>query len=244
MEELLPRLIEKVENRYYGKYRAFVVDNADPENRGRLRLRIPSVLGNDVVSGWALPCAPYGGAADQGLFFIPEIDAGVWVEFEGGDLDYPIWVGCFWGKPGGATEVPKPADGQSPPTSKIIKTLNHTIELADEGGQEAIKISDEKNNNMIIFDNDGITIQDANGNSIVLNSSNLTLTSNKGIKVGESAAEPLVLGNLLKTTLDNWFNTVFLPHMHTGNLGAPTTPPVGAIAPILDSTLSQQHKVE
>src|SRR6185503_18541559 len=110
MSDLLARLIEKIEGRFYGKYRAVVVDNADPENRGRLRLRIPSVLGADVVSGWALPCLPFGGSSDQGFFFVPEIDATVWVEFETGNLDYPIWVGTFWGKPGGATEVPKPAD--------------------------------------------------------------------------------------------------------------------------------------
>ena len=71
-EDLLVRLLDKVENRYYGKYRGFVDDNKDPENRGRLRVRIPSVLGQDVVSGWALPCAPYGGMPDQGFFFIPE----------------------------------------------------------------------------------------------------------------------------------------------------------------------------
>src|SRR6185503_17222413 len=99
IEELLARLVEKVEGRFYGKYRALVVDNADPENRGRLRLRIPSVLGEKVTSGWALPCLPYGGTADQGFFFIPERDAMGWVEFEAGNLDYPIWVGAFWGKP-------------------------------------------------------------------------------------------------------------------------------------------------
>jgi len=140
VEELLARLVEKVEGRFYGKYRALVVDNGDPEKRGRLKLKIPSVLGNEVVSGWALPCAPYGGAADQGFYFIPEVDSAVWVEFESGLLDYPIWVGTFWSKPGGNSEVPKPngvdgteeSDVQSPPTRKIIKTLKgHTIQLED-----------------------------------------------------------------------------------------------------------------
>src|SRR5687768_14424848 len=107
MDDLLARLLDKVENRYYGKYRAFVVDNADPELRGRLKLSIPSVLGNDVVSGWAMPCAPYGGMPNQGSFFIPENEAGVWVEFEAGNLEYPIWVGTFWSKPGGESEGPK-----------------------------------------------------------------------------------------------------------------------------------------
>src|SRR5205814_7880539 len=59
----------------------------------------------EVVSGWALPCAPYGGAAEQGFFFIPEVDAGVWVEFEAGNLDFPVWVGTFWSKPGGSSGI-------------------------------------------------------------------------------------------------------------------------------------------
>jgi len=216
-DDLLARLVERVEGRFYGKYRAFVVDNADPENRGRLRLQIPSALGKDVVSGWALPCLPYGGAADQGFFFIPEKDACVWVEFEMGDLDYPVWVGTFWGKPGGQTEVPKPADGQSPPTSKVIKTLNHFIELADEDGKAAIRITDQANSNEIVIDDkgmalkdandnkvtmdsNGIKIEDKNGNVVTMDSSSVTIKSNQ-INIGESASEPMVLGNQLKSAL-------------------------------------------
>src|SRR5260370_1208751 len=97
--DVLVRLIEKVAYRYYGKYRGFVADNNDPDNRGRLKVRVPGVLGDDIVSGWALPCAPYGGAAGQGFFFIPDVEAGVWVEFESGLLEFPIWVGTFWAKP-------------------------------------------------------------------------------------------------------------------------------------------------
>ena len=166
-EELLARLIERVEGRFYGKYRAFVVDNADPEQLGRLRLRIPSVLGDEVVSGWALPCAPYGGANDEGCFFIPDVEAGVWVEFEAGDLEYPIWVGTFWSKPGGASEAPKPnkADGseesdvQHPPTNKIINTRKgHTIQLEDKDGDERILIIDGQQHHRIVMDSAGIKL--------------------------------------------------------------------------------------
>ncbi|HKQ05856.1 MAG TPA: phage baseplate assembly protein V [Blastocatellia bacterium] len=259
-DDLLARLIEKVESRYYGKYRAFVVDNADPENRGRLRLRVPSILGNEVVSGWALPCAPYGGAAEQGFFFIPEVDAGVWVEFEAGNLDFPIWVGTFWSKPGGSSEVPSPAKDQSPPTSKIIKTLNHTIELADESGSEAIKITDAANSNTVVIDKDGMKLEDANsnkvtlddsgikiedknGNLITMDSSSVTIKSSQ-IKIGDGATEPLVLGNQLVTALNNWVTNVFALHMHTGNLGAPTTPPVPGAPLMLTPALSQTNMVK
>ena len=164
MDDLLARLLEKVENRYYGKYRAIVVSNADPDKLGRLRLRIPSVLGNEVVSGWALPCTPYGGAADQGFFFIPEKDEGVWVEFEAGNLDYPIWVGTFWCKPGGTTEVPKPGDEQSPPTSKIIKTSKGTLIRMDDAEES-------------------LTIKDKTGNTIKISPSEFSLIAKKKLTI-------------------------------------------------------------
>jgi uncharacterized protein involved in type VI secretion and phage assembly len=173
-DDLLARLVERVEGRFYGKYRGLVVDNADPENRGRLRVRVADVLGDEVVSGWALPCAPYGGAADQGFFFIPEVGAGVWVEFEHGNLEYPIWVGTFWSKPGGASEVPKPGDSQSPPTRKIIRTLKgHSIEMEDDDDAEVfiITYNDGSKTNTVTMDKTGIAIVDANENKITLDDS-------------------------------------------------------------------------
>jgi uncharacterized protein involved in type VI secretion and phage assembly len=248
-DDLIAILHDKIERRYFGKYKAFVSDNADPENRGRLRLQIPSVLGTDVVSGWALPCAPFGGMNGQGFFFIPEPKAGVWVEFEEGCLDQPIWTGTFWSKPGGMTEVPDPGGGQMPPTSKIIKTTNHTIELADGTGGEAIKIIDAKNKNTITIDSSGITVQDNFGNQVTLASSALTLKS-ANIKIGDSAGpEKLVLGTTLNTILSAWFSAL-MSHTHIGNLGAPTSPPMGppfvppALQMSIDTALSQKHTVE
>jgi hypothetical protein len=189
-QDLLVRLLDKVENRHYGKYRGFVEDNKDPENRGRLRLRIPSVLGKDVVSGWALPCAPYGGMADQGLFLIPEEKAGVWVEFEEGNLDYPVWVGTFWAKPGGTTEVPKPGDAQTPPTRKILKTRKgHTIELEDADGEEKIVINHTKNS-FVSIDKDGsVVIGNHKGSTLVLNAKdeNMVIVEQHGNSVRMTA---------------------------------------------------------
>lgn len=245
MSQVIANLLGQVDERFYGKCRAFVADNADPENRGRLRLRIPDVLGPTVISGWALPCAPYGGSAGQGFFYIPEKNAGVWVEFEQGKLDYPVWVGTFWAKPGGTTEVPKPGDSQSPPTSKIIKTLKHTIELADADGNEAITVTDATNKNKVTLDQNGIAIEDQNSNKIELTSSGVTITSS-AIKVGSGASDPLVLGNQLKTALDNL--VLFIKtHTHVGNLGAPTSPPTPPmVPPVGDFSLvnSNKHKVE
>ena len=98
LEKVVADLVQQIEHRFYGKYRGLVVDNADPERLGRLKVKVPGVLGEEVVTGWAMPCLPYGGEADQGFLFIPEVGAGVWVEFEQGDLEFPIWVGTFWSK--------------------------------------------------------------------------------------------------------------------------------------------------
>jgi uncharacterized protein involved in type VI secretion and phage assembly len=185
-DKLSTELFEKVERRYYGKYRAFVSDNSDPENRGRLRLQIPDALGDSVISGWALPCAPYGGTAGQGFFYIPDNKAGVWVEFEQGNLDYPVWVGTFWAKPGGTTEVPDPASSQSPPTSKIIKTANHTIELADASGSETITIKDIKNSNTVTLSKDGVKVE--SGKDIELKASGDLKITASNVKVQVSGS--------------------------------------------------------
>lgn len=172
LERVVAGLVEKVERRYYGKYRGFVVDNADPEQLGRLRLQVPSVLGNEVVTGWALPCTPYGGMADQGFLFIPEIGSGVWLEFEEGDLEFPIWVGTFWSKPDGESELPK-ANGevQNPPTQKIIKTRKgHIIQLEDADGEEKITIRHKDNSYFSIDKNGSVIIGNQNGSTIILNS--------------------------------------------------------------------------
>jgi uncharacterized protein involved in type VI secretion and phage assembly len=208
----MARLIEKVENRYYGKYRAFVVDNADPEDRGRLRLRVPSVLNEEVTSGWALPCVPYGGAPNQGFFFIPEVDAGVWVEFEAGNLDFPVWVGTYWGKPGGESEVPKPndADGaeqgsvQNPPTRKIIKTVKgHTIQLEDADDEDMLMLLEATNTNLIVMNKEGIKFTDTNQNVVTMSDKGVNITDlneniltmdDKGINITDKT------GNIIEMT--------------------------------------------
>ncbi len=91
---------ERYKNRWYGKYRAYVRDNNDPERLGRLRMEIPAVLGTgrENWSEWASPCFPYGGNDDIGMFLVPEEGASIWAEFEGGQVQYPIWSGVWLAK--------------------------------------------------------------------------------------------------------------------------------------------------
>jgi len=112
-------------NQFFGKYRGKVENNIDPMLLGRVQVSVPAVLGDGRMS-WAMPCAPYAGPG-VGLFAIPPVGANVWVEFEGGDPDYPICSGGFWG----AGEVPaQPAI----PQMKVFKTDGITLKLSDLPG--------------------------------------------------------------------------------------------------------------
>ena len=147
---------------FYGKYRGIVTDNTDPNRLGRVRVRVQDVLG-DQDSGWALPAAPYAGNG-VGLYLIPPFDAFVWVEFEHGDPDYPIWTGCFWG---GSDQLPgSPVN----PDVKVLKTESATITLNDSESSVTI----ETGNLKIVMDNQGIEL--SNGSQkIKLSSSSVTI---------------------------------------------------------------------
>jgi hypothetical protein len=125
IEDLLQELIERLDNRYFGKYRGYVHDVADPENRGRVRVVVPRLLG-DTPTGWALPASPYAGP-DQGLFTVPDLGAGVWVEFEEGDLSKPIWTGQWWGAPADADiGAPDSSARQRVPPAKQVPPVDGT----------------------------------------------------------------------------------------------------------------------
>jgi Type VI secretion system/phage-baseplate injector OB domain len=110
---------------FFGKYRGKVENNIDPLMLGRVQVSVSAVLGDGRLS-WAMPCAPYAGAG-VGFFAVPPVGGNVWVEFEGGDPDYPIWTGCFWG----VGEVPAlPAI----PQMKVLKTDGITLTLSDLPG--------------------------------------------------------------------------------------------------------------
>ena len=118
------QLIDWIRNRYFGKYRGTVADNNDPTSRGRLKVRVPAVLGDLEV--WAIPCVPYAGNG-VGFYSLPESGTGVWVEFEAGDPSYPIWTGCFWAD----NELPDDSDANL----KIWKTESVTLRIDDSADE-------------------------------------------------------------------------------------------------------------
>lgn len=116
---------------FFGKYRGTVANNIDPLLQGRLQVNVPAVLGDGSLS-WAMPCVPYAGSG-VGFHAIPPVGGNIWVEFEAGDPDYPIWSGCFWG----VGELPTEA---ALPMIKLFKTDTATLKLDDTPGAGGVTI--------------------------------------------------------------------------------------------------------
>ena len=168
--------------KFYGKYRGTVVNNIDPEQRGRIQAIVPAVS-NVIPTSWAMPCVPMAGK-EQGFFMVPQLGAGVWMEFEGGDPDKPIWVGGFWGT---AIEVPKLAllPPPIPPGQNIVleTTLQNTLLLSDAAPTPLTGgiILKSATGAMIVVNDSGIYIQNGKGASITMIGP--TVTVNNGALV-------------------------------------------------------------
>jgi uncharacterized protein involved in type VI secretion and phage assembly len=169
-DRALEDLVEHLRTRFYGLYRGVVTDNDDPATLGRVKAQVPAVFG-EVESAWCMPCVPYAGP-QVGVVFLPEIGSGVWIEFEGGDVSYPIWVGCYWR--GG--ELPSDV---APDVKVIVTTSPLEVKLDDGAGS--------------------ITVTDANGNTATLDSSGITL-SNGGMQVVVSSSSVSVNSGALEVT--------------------------------------------
>ncbi len=122
----LDRLLEALAGHYFGKYRGRVVDNTDPLKRGSVQVVVPEVMGEKAL--WALPCAPYAGSK-IGFFAIPPVGSSVWVEFEAGQANFPVWVGAFWQD--GEIE-----DADASPKVVFLRTPGATIRIEDSGTLE------------------------------------------------------------------------------------------------------------
>jgi uncharacterized protein involved in type VI secretion and phage assembly len=144
-EQAVLDILERVRYRFYGKYRGSVTD-VDASTL-RIKAKVPAVLGTQET-GWCMPCVPYAGS-NVGMAFLPEQGSGVWIEFEGGDVSYPIWVGCYW------RSGEQPSDA-TPTVKAIVTTSPNKILIDDDAGS--------------------ITISDSNQNTVTLDSSGITLT--------------------------------------------------------------------
>lgn len=148
---------------YFGKYRGTVLNNVDPLQLGRLLVVVPDVS-NVIPTTWAMPCAPVGGA-QTGFYAVPPIGSGVWVEFEQGDPDHPIWVGSFWGS---AAEVPALARAAPPavPLIALQTVLQNGIVISDLPGPTG-----------------GIVLKTTTGVSLIVNDTGIYLNNGKGATI-------------------------------------------------------------
>jgi len=146
--------------RYYGKYRGVVLNNIDPMQQGRLQIQVPDVAGLAPTT-WAMPCVPIAGM-QNGMVAPPMIGSGVWVEFEQGNPDHPIWVGCFWGS---AADIP-------------------ALALASPPGIPAITFQTPLQNGLTISDlpgpTGGIMLKSATGATLIVNDTGIYIQNGKG----------------------------------------------------------------
>ena len=153
--------------KFYGKYRGTVVQNVDPELRGRIMCIVPDVLGL-VPSGWCEACTPLAGPTGppRGVYLVPPLGAGVWVEFEHGDPDKPIWTGCRFA-PG---NVPPLALAGIPvdPNICIQSLLQHMIMISDMPPTPLTG---------------GIILKSTTGAMIVVNDSGIYISNGKGAMI-------------------------------------------------------------
>ena len=160
--------------KYYGKYRGTVIQNVDPEQMARIQAMVPDVSGL-LPSSWAMPCVPIAGKS-SGTFVVPQIGAGVWIEFEQGDPDYPVWTGGFWGS---AAEVPALALAGNPASPSIVLAsgLQNIIAISDLPGPTGGIMLTSTTGAMIVVNDIGITISNGKGASIVLTGPTVTINN-------------------------------------------------------------------
>lgn len=159
----------------YGKYRGTVTNNIDPLQIGRIQVMVPDVAGF-VPGTWAMPCVPLAGI-NNGVFTVPIIGSGVWVEFERGDSDYPIWVGGYWGS---AAEVPVLAHAVPPgvPGITLQTPLKNGIVISDVPGPTGGILIQTTTGAMISVSDVGITL--SNGKGAVITMTGPTVDVNLG----------------------------------------------------------------
>jgi len=160
------------DKKFYGKYRGTVLNNVDPLQTGRIQVQVPDVAGL-LPSTWALPCLPFAGA-ESGFYVVPALESMVWVEFEQGDPDYPVWTGCFWGS---AADVPPLALAGVPELQQVViqTTGGNMLLVSDTPGPTGGILLKTSSGAMISISDIGIVIDNGQGATIALTGPSVTV---------------------------------------------------------------------
>jgi uncharacterized protein involved in type VI secretion and phage assembly len=165
--------------KFLGKYRGMVVNNVDPQQMGRLLVQVSDVLG-PFPSSWAMPSVPYTGK-QMGMWCLPQVGTGVWVEFEQGDPDKPVWSGAWYGS---AADVPALGLAAPPTVPNVVlqTTAQNTILVSDLPGQAGGILLKARTGAFISISDAGITISNGQGaiitmigNTVDINMTGLTI---------------------------------------------------------------------
>ncbi len=231
LERLMVSLSQEVHSNYYGKYRGTVVDIGDGKFLGRIKVKVPSVY-QDEISPWALPCLPFAGK-NMGFYAVPAVGSGVWVEFEEGKIDRPIWTGGWW------------ADGELPQDEAAAKTDTPKKIIRSEKGM--LLVFDDDAKTIALSDGDGknlLKIKVDEGN-LRLQAATKVVVEAPAIELVDGASHPLVFGDDLLSYLNQLVN-MFNAHMHPGQtaIGIPVSPapPVPPFPPATPALLSVKVK--
>jgi len=158
--------------KFYGKYRGTVMNNIDPMQIGRIQAIVPDVS-NYIPTSFAMPCVPLAGK-QMGSYMVPQIGSGVWIEFEQGDPDYPIWTGCYWGV---VAEVPLLGLAGNPASPSIAfqSGLQNSLIISDLPGPTGGIMLKSTTGATLIVNDTGIYIQNGKGASIVMVGPSVTI---------------------------------------------------------------------
>jgi uncharacterized protein involved in type VI secretion and phage assembly len=159
--------------RHFGKYRGTVVNTLDPQRLARLQAIVPDIFGTQPTS-WAMPAVPFAGAG-AGFLALPPVGSGVWIEFEQGDPDYPIWTGCWWGSP---SEVPTvvPVGQPGVDQAAVVTRGRHALVISDLPGPAGGVVVSTPSGARIAVTDTGIIIDNGKGASIALTGNTVRIT--------------------------------------------------------------------
>lgn len=166
--------------RFFGKYRATVLNNLDPQNQGRIQVQLGDRYGL-FPSSWAMPCFPFAAKGMAGMVALPQIGAAVWVEFEAGDPDYPIWSGGFFPDPAGFPVLALAGATPATPNIHLQTATGTSVTLSDNPAQQ-------------------VFIKTATGAVVMIGTAGITLMNGQGASIQMSGPSVIINNGALVVT--------------------------------------------
>ena len=177
---------------------ATVLSNADPEGKGRVRVRM-NWQTDGMQTGWVRVMTPDGGSSsdvksNRGFVFIPEVGDQVLLGFRHGDPARPYVMGSLFN---GTT-------GRGGLEGNHMKSLTtrsgHTIKLNDSLSSLGITIKDIKGNSIHI---------DSVGDDIIINAKrNITINAGETFTVNAREMEVNIDGDIIEKIGKNKISTI------------------------------------